>query len=369
MVIAINCRHLTPNKLEGFGTYTYELVTRWIKEHNEVNFVLIFDREPTVVIPELPNVKKVIIGPPTRHPLLYWIWFEWSIPRILKRYKATLFFSPDGYNSLRSNIPSVITVHDLNFEHNPADLPIVIGWYLRKFVPKFVEKATLVLTVSEYSKQDITKCYKCPGEKISTVYNGANEIYQPLSEDVIITTRKRISNNRPYFLFVGSLHPRKNVQRLITAYQGINNPSVDLVIVGSAMWRDHQISVDPNGADRIHFLGYLAQKELAEVMGSALALTYVPYFEGFGIPLVEAMRCGIPILAANTTCLPEIAGNAAIYCDPFNVQEIQTGLEQLIENDTLRIQLSENSINRATEFSWDQAAKQSWEVIYTTANT
>jgi glycosyltransferase involved in cell wall biosynthesis len=369
MVIAINCRHLTPNKLEGFGTYTYELVTRWIKEHNEVNFVLIFDREPTVVIPELPNVKKVVIGPPTRHPLLYWIWFEWSIPRILKRYKATLFFSPDGYNSLRSRVPSVITVHDLNFEHNPADLPKVLGWYLRKFVPKFVEKATRVLTVSGYSKQDITKCYRCASQKISTVYNGANEIYQPLSEDVKITTRKRISNNRPYFLFVGSLHPRKNVQRLITAYQGINNPSVDLVIVGSAMWRDHQISVDPNGADRIHFLGYLAQKELAEVMGSALALTYVPYFEGFGIPLVEAMRCGIPILAANTTCLPEIAGNAAIYCDPFNVQEIQKGLEQLIENDTLRIQLSENSINRATEFSWDQAAKVSWEVIYTTANT
>jgi len=369
MVIAINCRHLTPNKLEGFGTYTYELVTRWIKEHKEVNFVLIFDREPAVIIPELPNVKKVVIGPPTRHPLLYWIWFEWSIPRILKRYKATLFFSPDGYNSLRSRLPSVITVHDLNFEHNPADLPKVIGWYLRKFVPKFVEKATQVLTVSEYSKQDITKCYRCPSEKISTVYNGANEIYQPLSEDVKITTRKRISNNRPYFLFVGSLHPRKNVQRLITAYQGINNPSVDLVIVGSAMWRDHQISVDPNGADRIHFLGYLAQKELAEVMGSALALTYVPYFEGFGIPLVEAMRCGIPILAANTTCLPEIAGNAAIYCDPFNIEEIHNGLEQLIENDTLWIQLSENSIKRANEFSWDQAAKQSWEVIYTTANT
>ena len=369
MVIAINCRHLTPKKLEGFGTYTYELVTRWIKEHKEVNFVLIFDREPAVIIPELPNVKKVVIGPPTRHPLLYWIWFEWSIPRILKQNKADLFFSPDGYNSLRSNIPSVITVHDLNFEHNPADLPKVIGWYLRKFVPKFVKKATQVLTVSAYSKQDITKCYRCPSEKISTVYNGANEIYQPLSEDVKITTRKRISNNRPYFLFVGSLHPRKNVQRLIKAYQRISNPSVNLVIVGSAMWRDHQISVEPNGADRIHFLGYLAQKELAEVMGSALALTYVPYFEGFGIPLVEAMRCGIPILAANTTCLPEIAGNAAIYCDPFNIEEIQNGLEQLIENDTLRIQLSENSIKRANEFSWDQAAKQSWEVIYTIANT
>jgi hypothetical protein len=93
MVIAINCRHLTPKKLEGFGTYTYELVNRWITEYKEVNFVLIFDREPAVVLPELPNVKKVVIGPPTRHPLLYWIWFEWTIPRILKQYKATLFFS------------------------------------------------------------------------------------------------------------------------------------------------------------------------------------------------------------------------------------------------------------------------------------
>jgi len=104
-------------------------------------------------------------------------------------------------------------------------------------------------------------------------------------------------------------------------------------------------------------------------MGSALALAYVPYFEGFGIPLVEAMRCGIPILAANTTCLPEIAGDAAIYCDPFNVQEIQKGLEELIENHALKVQLSENSKKRAAAFSWDLAAKQSWEVIYTTANT
>lgn len=369
MVIAINCRHLTPKKLEGFGTYTYELVNRWIKEHNEVTFVLIFDREPAVVLPELPHVKKVVIGPPTRHPLLYWIWFEWSIPRILRKHKATLFFSPDGYNSLRSKIPSVITVHDLNFEHNPADLPMVISRYLRKYVPKFVEKSTRVLTVSEYSKHDITSCYVCPSEKIFSIHNGASEIYQPLTEEIIGATRKRISNNRPYFLFVGSLHPRKNVQRLITAYQAINNPSVDLVIVGSAMWRDHHITVDPRAAERIHFLGYLQQNELAEVMGSALALAYVPYFEGFGIPLVEAMRCGIPILAANTTCLPEIAGDAAIYCDPFNVQEIQKGLEELIENQALKGQLSENSKKRAAAFSWDLAAKQSWEVIYSTANT
>lgn len=369
MVVAINCRHLTQQKLEGFGTYTFELVIRWIKEYKTVNFILIFDREPTVDLPELQNVKKVVIGPPTRHPLLYWIWFEWAIPRVLKQYKATLFFSPDGYNSLRNKIPSVITVHDLNFEHNPADLPKVLSWYLRKFIPLFVEKATRVLTVSEYSKQDIVQCYACPSEKITTVYNSANEIYHPLTDEIISATRSRISKNRPYFLFVGSLHPRKNIQRLITAYQRLNNPSVDLVIVGSAMWRDHHITIDPSCVHRIHFLGYLTQKELAEVMGSALALTYVPYFEGFGIPMVEAMRCGIPILAANTTCLPEIAGDAAIYCDPFQVQEIQKGLEELIENTVLREQLGENSKKRGNKFSWELAAKQSWEVIFTTANT
>ena len=369
MVIAINCRHLSHSKLEGFGTYTFELITRWIEQHQDVRFILIFDRTPQVNLPDFPHVKKVICGPPTRHPFLYWLWFELTIPRILKREKATLFFSPDGYNSLRAKIPSVITVHDLNFVHNPSDLPRFLGTYLRYYFPKFIHKAQRVLTVSDFSNTDIVTTYGLPKEKLSTIYNGANAGYRPLTNEELTATRNRISAGRPYFLFVGSLHPRKNVQRLIDAYQALENPSVDLVIVGSAMWRNHHITLGDQHRDKIHFLGYLQQEELALVMGAARALTYIPYFEGFGIPLVEAMYCGVPILAANATCLPEIAGNAAIYCDPFTLESIKSGMNEIMTDEAKLAQLKENALERGRLFSWDQSAEATWRVLSTTSDT
>lgn len=368
MIIAINCRHLSSTKLEGFGTYTHEIVKRWIENHPEVNFILIFDREPTVQFPTLSNVQMIICGPPTRHPLLYWIWFELMIPSILKKTKADLFFSPDGYNSLRSSTPSITTVHDLNFEHNPKDLPRFLSAYLRYFFPRFTKKASGVLTVSNFSKLDIQHTYKIPESKIKVIYNGASDAYKPLELAIQNEIRKKITGGRPYFIYVGSLHPRKNLQRLVSAYQKINNPNADLVIVGSRMWRNHNLKIVAQNEKNIHFLGYVNQTELAEIMGSAMALTYVPYFEGFGIPMVEAMRCGTPIIAAKTTCLPEIASDTAIYCDPFDEQDIQDKMIELMGNPALQAELSRKALARGKQFSWDLCATETWTAIQTIAN-
>jgi len=369
MILAINCRHLTHHKLEGFGTYTLELITRWIEKNPTVPFVLIFDRVPKIQLPLGANVKIRIVGPPTRHPLLYWIWFEWSIPRILKQEKATLFFSPDGYTSLRSKVPSIITVHDLNFEHNPGDLPKILSKYLRYYFPKFVKKAAHVLTVSEFSKNDIVQKYRCKEEKVSVIHNGASESYAPLDAQEKTQISNEICEGRPYFLFVGSLHPRKNVQRLLQAYATIKDPKADLVIVGSAMWKSDEYTLPSSHAHRVHFLGYLDKQRLARIMASAMALAYVPYFEGFGIPLVEAMRCGTPILSANTTCLPEIAGDAALYCDPFDVTDIQRGLLELQNNSELRLKLAHKGLERSGLFSWDVAAEKTWAQIRASEGT
>ena len=368
MVVAINCRHLTPTKLEGFGTYTFEIVSRWIQANPEVQFVLIFDRKPNIVLPKSANVKHIIIGPPTRHPWLYKMWFEISVPFVLKKYCADVFFSPDGYNSLRAKIPSVITIHDLNFEHNPKDLPRAIARYLRHHFPKFAKKASQILTVSQYSKEDIVRTYAVEEDKISVVYNGANSIYRPMLDEEKQAIRLEYTEGRPYFLFVGSLHPRKNVQRLINAYQSIVSPEADLVIVGGTMWKGHQITLGAQNKESIHLLGYLNRETLGRIMGSALALTYVPYFEGFGIPMVEAMSCGIPILAANATCLPEIAGEAAIYCNPFDENDIKNGLIRIMENSSLCRELSEKGLQRAKKYDWDQSAQKSWEILLTTVN-
>jgi glycosyltransferase involved in cell wall biosynthesis len=254
------------------------------------------------------------------------------------------------------------TIHDLNFEHNPKDLPWIVSNYFRFFFPKFARKAKQIITVSEYSKNDIHETYGIPKNKIKVIYNGSSDAYKPIEAEEQQVIRNKYSDGNPFFLFVGSLHPRKNVKRLIEAFEIVSkkNSEIRLIIVGSAMWKDKKMPIPNNLQNRIIFTGHLDSLELTKIMGSALALTYVPYFEGFGIPLVEAMSCGTAILAANATCLPEIAGDAAIYCNPFNVKEIADGMLRLLEDENLIKDLSEKSLKRFDLFSWSKAADSVW---------
>ncbi|MFY7667091.1 MAG: glycosyltransferase family 4 protein [Crocinitomicaceae bacterium] len=357
MRIGINTRNLLSNKLEGFGQYTLEITKRICQNHPEHEFYLFFDRsyDPKYVFSE--NVTPIVLFPPTRHPFLYVIWFEFSLKRALRKHKVDLFWSPDGFCSLGSNVPQIATIHDLNFEHNPKDLPWIVSKYFRFFFPKFARKAKHIITVSEYSKNDIHKTYGIPKEKIKVIYNGSNDAYHPIEPEEQQTIRNKYADGKPFFLFVGSLHPRKNVKRLIEAFDIVSkkNAEIRLVIVGSAMWKDEKLPISKESENRIIFTGHLEKTELTKIMASALALTYVPYFEGFGIPLVEAMNCGTPILAANATCLPEVAGDAAIYCDPFNVEDIANGMLILLNNGNLRNELKEKGLIRGQIFSWDKA--------------
>jgi glycosyltransferase involved in cell wall biosynthesis len=351
--------------MEGFGNYSYELVCRITKNNPEHTFVLFFDRAIDPKFEFSSNVKKVVLFPPTRHPFLWIYWFEWSLKRAMKKHQVDLLWSPDGFCSLSSSKPQIATIHDLNFEHYPKDLPWMVSKYFRFFFPKFARKANHIITVSHFSEKDIVHTYGIEEKKVSVVYNGINDAFRVLSSEEMEETRRVYSNNRPYFLFVGSLHPRKNIHRLVEAFVAFceNNLDIDLVIVGNAMWKKSVFSLPKVAENRVHFQGHLSTEELSRITGSAFALSYVPYFEGFGIPLVEAMRCGVPIISANTSCLPEIAGDAAIYCDPFSVEEISTQLFRMAEDKKLHQTLSENALKRASNYSWDVAAEQIWKLI------
>ena len=135
------------------------------------------------------------------------------------------------------------------------------------------------------------------------------------------------------------------------------------------MWDKQQFNLNEEQKSHVHFLGYLEKSELVGVMAAAFALTYVPYFEGFGIPLVEAMRCGTPILCSNNTCLPEVAGDAAIYCDPFDEEDILLGLQRLRDEPELLERLSQKGLERSKKFSWDKTAQEAWDKLVLTANT
>lgn len=355
--------------MEGFGWYTFEITKRLVQQNPEHTFILFFDRkfDPKFVFGD--NVIPVVLHPQARHPILFKIWFNQSVKRALKKYKADIFFSPDGYLSLTSQVKQVAVMHDLNFVHNPEDLkPAMRRYYLTEF-PKFAKKAAHIVTVSEYSKQDICKQYNIPQNGVTAIWNGASEAFQPLSSGTIQKVRETFSGGLPYFLFVGAIHPRKNVRRLIEAYAKYRNDnpnsSMPLVIVGTELWSNSAMDLEISDTlkNSIHFTGHLPLEALAKVMGAAEIFAFVPYFEGFGIPMAEAMRCGTPVLAGDRTSLPEVGGDAAIYCDPFDVADIANKMALLANDDTLRASLREKGLERSKSFSWDDAAKKVWEVL------
>lgn len=368
MRIGINTRFLLSSKMEGFGWYTYEVVKRLVEQHPEHEFIFFFDRtyDPKFIFGK--NVRPVVLHPQARHPILFYCWFEWSIKRALKKHQIDVFFSPDGYLSLGSAVPQIGVIHDLNFEHYPQDIPWQPRWYLRHFFPKFAKKATKIITVSEYSKRDICATYSIPEEKVVVGWNGASELFIPLNDDQIQVIRSENSTGKPYFIFVGALHPRKNVVRLLEAFDAFcsKNEAIDLLIVGETLWKNTQLALPAMQSEtknRIHFTGHVSQEKLTHLVGAAHSLVYVPYFEGFGIPLVEAMKCGIPIISGDRTSLPEVAGNAAIYCDPFDVASITAKMLELVGDPALYAQLKQFSLERGKLFSWDQTAAVCWETI------
>ncbi|MFT6502174.1 MAG: glycosyltransferase involved in cell wall biosynthesis [Crocinitomicaceae bacterium] len=374
MRIAINTRFLLSHKMEGFGWYTFEIVKRLVENHPEHEFILFFDRkyDPKFVFGK--NATPVVISPQARHPILFKIWFDFSIKRALKKYKADLFFSPDGYLSLTSDIKQVGVIHDLNFEHYPEDMkPVMRKYYLNNF-PKFAKLANHIITVSEYSKQDICSKYSLPQDKVTAIWNGASEVFKPVDSATRSEIQVKYSDGKPYFLFVGAIHPRKNLQRLIPAFEKykLNNPESDyqLVIVGTELWSNSgaNLEIDPSVKAQIHFTGHLPLDQLARVVASATVFAFVPYFEGFGIPLVEAMQSGTPVLSGNQTSLPEVAGDAALYCDPFSIDDICQKLTILAHDEKFRSELSQKGLERAKLFSWDRSAEKVWSVLESVLN-
>ncbi|MFH2143208.1 MAG: glycosyltransferase family 1 protein [Bacteroidota bacterium] len=369
MRIAVNTRLLIKDRLEGIGWFTYETLRRITRQHPEHEFIFIFDRPYTQDSIFSDNVIPVVIGPKARHAFLFVIWFEISVKKILKKYKADIFISPDGYLSLRSKIPSLQVIHDINFEHYPEFIPFWARKHYKYFFPRYAAKAERIATVSEFSKKDIVETYKVTSDKIDVTYNGANENYIPLSLIEKTEIRNKFSSSCEYFLFVGSLHPRKNLKNLINAF-GIfkekNKSDIKLLIVGDKYWgnKEMQETYEKNSVkNEIIFTGRLNNDELKSVYGAALALCYVSIFEGFGIPIVEAMYCDVPVITSNTSSMPEVGGDAVLFADPFSVDSIENALEEIYSKPELRKELIEKGRVQRQKFSWQKTSDNLWKSI------
>ncbi len=375
MRIAINTRLLLKSRLEGIGWFTYESFKRICQNHPEHDFFFIFDRKYDEEFVFSDNVTPVVIGPQARHPILFLLWFEFSIPKILKKYNIDIFLSPDGYLSLSTKVPSISVIHDLNFEYYPKDISFIDRLFYKNMFPLFANKSDRILTVSNYSKSDICRLYNIDSDKVDVAYNGVKNVYKSVSTDKQRIIRREISSGEAYFVFVGALNPRKNLIGLFSAfdiYKQKSQSKTKLVIVGNKMrWtKDIQQTYEQmQFKSEVVFLGHLSPERLNQVVASSIALVYVSYFEGFGIPIIEAFKAETAVITSNVTSMPEVAGDAALIVDPFNYSEIAEAMQMLEEDETLRNSFIEKGKLRAKDFSWDNTAKVIWESIIAVNNS
>ncbi|MFB6257112.1 MAG: glycosyltransferase family 4 protein [Flavobacteriales bacterium] len=371
MRIGINTRLLLPERLDGIGKFTFEVAYRLAALGPEHEYHWFFDRK--VVLPrEIPsNVVTHVLPPPTRHPFLYYIWFETVLPRALKKHGIERFLSPDGFLSLKSSIPAYPVIHDLNFEQYPEDLPFwTRNFYLRYF-PQYARKARQIMTVSEHSRKDIASRYGIDPDRIRVVYNGVDDRFHPLSDTEREKVRNEAAGGTAYLIHVGTLHPRKNIARLLRAFdeevQKKDRP-LKLLLVGKKMWwtRDMENALrrmkDPQ---KVIMTGHVGDDALNRLLAASEGLLYLSYFEGFGIPVLEAMKAGVPVLCADRTSLPEVGGDAVFYCDPSSESSIREGMDELIKDEEAVKEGVRKGKERAEAFSWERVAEEVKKTIDT----
>ena len=369
MRIAVNARFLLHNKLEGFGIVTDEVMQRMSRTHPEDKFDFYFDRKYHPRFVQQPNIIPHVYPPPTRLPILMRWWLNQPVRKNVVRNKADVFFSPDGFIPLGMSVPKVSMFHDIAYLHHPEYLQTRIRKFYDRWVPRYMAYTTHIITVSEFSKKEIIEGYHVPADKITVVYNGITDGYKPLNEVQQAEARRQYTQGRPYFVYLGALHPRKNVLTLVKAFEQFkSNASSDiqLILAGRNAWHNNELfeAIEKSPFKKeIHLPGYVPTEQATSLVASAVAMIYPSLYEGFGLPLVEAMACGVPVIASNASSLPEVAGGAALLFEPMDVNQLSLHMQAIASDVSMRNEFIRLGVERSKLFSWDRTAEQIYAVL------
>ena len=369
MKIVVNARFLIKDKLEGIGWFSHEVLRRMVEAHPEDEFIFLFDRPFDDTFLYAPNVKGVQLFPPARHPFLWYLWFEIAVKRYLNKHKPDAFFSPDGYLSLKASCPQVMVCHDIAFMHYPEYVPKLVNKYYRHYTPKFLKRADRVVTVSEFVKSDIYSTYNTPKDKIVVANNAAREAFEVIDEGERNAIQDQFTSGQPYFLYVGAIHPRKNVGLILKGfeqYKAKYNSDLKLVLLGRMAWQtdefEQQLKHSPYAKD-IVLPGYCTSETLVKITAGARAMVYVSKSEGFGIPLLEAMRCDVPLIISDKTSLPEVAGDAALKVGIDDHEQLAEHMNSIHTSESLRSDLISKGRLRVSFYTWERAANVCYAAI------
>ena len=352
----------------GVGQYVRSLVDAMLAQDTHNQYSLITSGRPTEEhpFPVANNAHGRSIGIPDRY--LNILWYRWRVPLY-----ANYFTGPaDIYHGLDFGLPpisgktrKIVTVYDLAFvEHPEAAVPSLVA-YLNKVVPESVRQADVVAAISYATKQTLINHYNTPPEKIVVIPCGVAPHYQRVTDTTLLeATRQKFALKHPFVLSVGTLEPRKNHKGLIQAFyeaqQSKDGPAM-LAIAGGKGWlyeETQQLVSKLHLEDKVHFLGRVTEQELLTLYSLAAVFAFPSFFEGFGIPPLEAMACGTPVITSNTSSLPEVAGDAALLIDPYDPHTIAEAINRILQDQPLREQLQQRGYQQVQRYTWAKAAEK-----------
>ena len=364
MIIGIDGNEANVHNRVGIGEYAFELLKQFEKlKVQNIEFRIYLKTAPLAHMPKnRESWTYRIIGPKK-------LWTRFALPLnlFMDTNRPNVFFTPTHYGPWISPVPTVISIMDLSFLHFPGLFNKKDLYQLTNWTSRSAQTSKKIFTISEFSKNDIIKTYKVSEESVVVTYPGVKELeVENLKLRSMDELKKRYKISKPYILFVGTLQPRKNIARLIEAFSKLKVENIELIIIGKKGWLYEEILEAPKkfGVEPgVKFLDFVGDEDLISFYKNAKCFVLPSLYEGFGLPVLEAMRQGCPVLISNVSSLPEAGGDAAVYFDPEDVDDIASKIEKVLSDENLQKEMVEKGYNQIKKFSWAQTASKTLEVL------
>ena len=350
-----------PLQLFGAGNYIANLTQTLIRTDPENDYFIFSKPEQAELFVGGARAKVVRPGLPTRVHRI--VWEQTLFPLLVRRYRLDVLHSPHYTTPVVASCARVVTFHDMTFFLHPEAHLLYKTVFFRAMIPVSARRADAVIAISQNTRKDILRLFPINPAKVFTIPYGIASMFHPRLKDDQRQVLGKYGLPAEFVLYVGNLEPRKNLPMLLCAFAKLVQRGLPhtLVLVGSRGWMDDEIFAtlrDLNLGQRVLLPGFIPQVDLPALYSAASVFVYVSRYEGFGLPVLEAMACGAPVITSNVASMPEIAGTASILIDPSSEAELADAMLQVLTDNELRLRLSHEGVNRSRSFSWERAAQE-----------
>jgi glycosyltransferase involved in cell wall biosynthesis len=368
MTIAVNACFLDDDHLTNNGNFIIECFSRLAKKFPQHRFLFISDKAINQQYISANNILPVIAGPKIKNPLLLQYWLNFKVPAILRKHKADVFVSI-GYCSQRTKLPQCLVINELSFLHHPQFFTRSWFRFYKKNTPGFLNKATIITTAAQFLKQDIIETYKIHAGKIDVVYQSVNKIFTQADWQQKEIIKEEYTSGKEYFLYTGEINSNKNLVNLLKAFSFFKKrqkSNMQLVLATTTVFTDAAFAKSLAAykyRDEIMLLDKLRPETLAAITAAAYALVYPVFYDGFCTPALEAMQTGVPVITSNKAAMPEICGNAALYINPDDFNDIADKMMLLFKDENKRNELIVSGLEQVTKYNWPTTTELLWQAI------